>query len=281
MFEEKDGLLKRELPLVSGKESGCSTVVEIGEGESRVAIGGGHFAMIAGPCSVESESQIISLAHAVKAAGANLLRGGAFKPRTSPYDFQGMGVEGLRLLVKAKEETGLPIVSEIMSEKYLDYFIENVDLIQIGSRNMQNFELLKALGRVRKPVMLKRGFSSTIREWLLSAEYLLSGGNSQVILCERGIRGFDSLTRNVLDLSAVPLVKRLSHLPVMVDPSHGTGRSDLVPTMAVAAVAAGADAIMVEVHDNPEGALSDGFQSLTPDQLADLCRRIEPVLNIR
>ncbi|MBQ6074412.1 MAG: 3-deoxy-7-phosphoheptulonate synthase [Bacteroidales bacterium] len=281
MFEEKDGLLKRELPLVSGKESGCSTVVEIGEGESRVAIGGGHFAMIAGPCSVESESQIISLAHAVKAAGANLLRGGAFKPRTSPYDFQGMGVEGLRLLVKAKEETGLPIVSEIMSEKYLDYFIENVDLIQIGSRNMQNFELLKALGRVRKPVMLKRGFSSTIREWLLSAEYLLSGGNSQVILCERGIRGFDSLTRNVLDLSAVPLVKRLSHLPVMVDPSHGTGRSDLVPTMAVAAVAAGADAIMVEVHDNPGEALSDGFQSLTPDQLADLCRRIEPVLNIR
>lgn len=281
MFEEKDGLLKRELPLVSGKESGCATVVEIGEGESRVAIGGGHFAMIAGPCSVESESQIISLAHAVKAAGANLLRGGAFKPRTSPYDFQGMGIEGLRLLVKAKEETGLPIVSEIMSEKYLDYFIENVDLIQIGSRNMQNFELLKALGRVRKPVMLKRGFSSTIREWLLSAEYLLSGGNSQVILCERGIRGFDSLTRNVLDLSAVPLVKRLSHLPVMVDPSHGTGRSDLVPTMSVAAVAAGADAIMVEVHDNPGEALSDGFQSLTPDQLADLCRRIEPVLNIR
>lgn len=281
MFEEKDGLLKKELPLVSGKESGCATVVEIGEGESRVAIGGGHFAMIAGPCSVESESQIISLAHSVKAAGANLLRGGAFKPRTSPYDFQGMGIEGLRLLVKAKEETGLPIVSEIMSEKYLDYFIENVDLIQIGSRNMQNFELLKALGRVRKPVMLKRGFSSTIREWLLSAEYLLSGGNSQVILCERGIRGFDSLTRNVLDLSAVPLVKRLSHLPLMVDPSHGTGRSDLVPTMAVAAVAAGADAIMVEVHDNPEEALSDGFQSLTPDQLADLCRRIEPVLNIR
>lgn len=281
MFEEKDGLLKRELPLVSGKESGCATVVEIGEGESRVAIGGGHFAMIAGPCSVESESQIISLAHSVKAAGANLLRGGAFKPRTSPYDFQGMGIEGLRLLVKAKEETGLPIVSEIMSEKYLDYFIENVDLIQIGSRNMQNFELLKALGRVRKPVMLKRGFSSTIREWLFSAEYLLSGGNSQVILCERGIRGFDSLTRNVLDLSAVPLVKRLSHLPVMVDPSHGTGRSDLVPTMAVAAVAAGADAIMVEVHDNPGEALSDGFQSLTPDQLADLCRRIEPVLNIR
>lgn len=281
MFEKKDEMLMREFPLVSRKEPAVSTVVEVGDGPSRVRIGGGHFAMIAGPCSVESESQIISLAHAVKAAGANILRGGAFKPRTSPYDFQGMGIEGLKLLVKAKEETGLPIVSEIMSEKFLDYFIEKVDLIQIGSRNMQNFELLKALGRVRKPVMLKRGFSSTVREWLLCAEYLLSGGNGQVILCERGIRGFDPQTRNVLDLSVVPLVKRLSHLPVMVDPSHGTGRSDLVPTMAVAAVAAGADAIMVEVHDNPEEALSDGFQSLSSDQLADICRRIVPVLKIR
>ncbi len=250
------------------------TVVAIGSGEGRVLVGGGHFALMAGPCSVESEEQVLRIAKAVKAAGADMLRGGAFKPRTSPYDFQGLGIEGLKMLVKAREATGLPIVSELMGDKHLDFFLEHVDLIQVGSRNMQNYDLLKALSHVRKPVLLKRGFSSTVKEWLLSAEYLLSGGNEQVILCERGIRSFDPSTRSVMDLSVVPLVKELSHLPVIVDPSHGTGRSSLVPSMSLAAVAAGADGLLIEVHDDPEHALSDGFQSITPECLAGVNERI-------
>lgn len=264
-------------PQVLRREGGADTVVEIGVGEGRVQVGGGHFALMAGPCTVESEEQVVRIAKAVKAAGANILRGGAFKPRTSPYDFQGLGVAALDMLVKAREATGLPIVTELMGERYLDRFLECVDLIQVGSRNMQNYDLLKVLSRVRKPVLLKRGFSCTVKEWLLSAEYLLSGGNDQVILCERGIRGFDSATRSVLDLSSVALVKELSHLPVIVDPSHSTGRNSLVTPMSLAAAAAGADGLIIEVHDDPEHALSDGFQSITPDNLAALNTRLQAV----
>ena len=269
--------LGTEHPLVLRSEGKPDTVVTVGQGEGRVRIGGGHFALMAGPCTVESEEQVVRIAKAVKAAGANILRGGAFKPRTSPYDFQGLGIEALDMLVKAREATGLPIVTELMSERHLDRFLDCVDLIQIGSRNMQNYDLLKVLGRVRKPVLLKRGFSCTVKEWLLSAEYLLSGGNDQVILCERGIRGFDNLTRSVLDLTAVPLVKELSHLPVIVDPSHSTGRASLVAPMSMAAVAAGADGLIIEVHDDPKNALSDGFQSITPEALGALNARIRTV----
>lgn len=277
MFEEKDGLLKKELPLVSGKESGCATVVEIGEGESRVAIGGGHFAMIAGPCSVESESQIISLAHSVKAAGANLLRGGAFKPRTSPYAFQGLRENGLDLLVKAKKETGMPIVTELMSIRHIDLF-KDVDLVQIGARNMQNFELLKEVGRMGKPVLLKRGLANTIEEWLMSAEYIMSEGCKDIILCERGIRTFEPLTRNTLDLSAIPLLKELTHLPVIVDPSHASGLSRLVKPLSLAAVGVGSDGLMIEVHNDPPHALCDGAQSIRPEQFADIVNRIDVML---
>lgn len=282
LFSEKEReALAQELPcVVRGRDRDADTVVTVGEGASCVRIGGGHFALMAGPCSVESEDQVMRIAAAVKAAGANLLRGGAFKPRTSPYAFQGLGEEGLDLLVRAKAETGLPIVSEIMNEKYLDLFLEKVDLIQIGSRNMQNFDLLKALSRVRKPVLLKRGFSNTVKEWLLSAEYLLSGGNDQVILCERGIRSFEPLTRNSLDLSIVPLVKDLSHLPVIVDPSHATGRAELVPGLSLAAVAAGADGLLIEVHDDPANARSDGRQSILPETFAVLARKVEAIRSI-
>ena len=255
------------------------TVVEIGAGKDRVLIGGGNFALIAGPCSVESEEQIVGIAKAVKAAGATLLRGGAFKPRTSPYDFQGLGIEALEMLVKAREATGLPIVTELMSEKDLPLFVDLVDVIQIGSRNMQNYALLKAVSHVHKPVLLKRGYSCTVQEWLLSAEYLLAGGNDQVILCERGVRGFDSGTRNVLDLAAIPLVKELSHLPVIVDPSHGTGRASLVPPMSLAAAAAGADGLLIEVHVNPACSVSDASQTITPASLADISARIKALKN--
>ena len=258
----------------------AGTVVEIGEGKDRIRIGGGDFALIAGPCAVESQEQILRIAKAVKEAGANLLRGGAFKPRTSPYDFQGLGVEGLKMLVKAREVTGLPIVTELMSEKDIPLFVDMVDIIQVGSRNMQNYALLKALGNVRKPVLLKRGYSCTVKEWLLSAEYLLSAGNDQVILCERGIRGFDPETRNVLDLTAIPLVKELSHLPVIVDPSHGTGRTQLVRPMSLAAVAAGADGLLIEVHDDPGKSLSDGFQSITPECLREIASRTRAIRNV-
>ena len=232
------------------------------------SVGGDIFAVMAGPCSVESKEQVIEIAKAVKASGATMLRGGAFKPRTSPYDFQGLKAEGIEYLLAAKKETGLPIVTEIMSASHLDLF-SDVDVIQVGARNMQNFELLKELGRCNKPILLKRGLSSTIKEWLMSAEYIMAGGNENIILCERGIRSFDSqYTRNVLDLSAVPVLKELTHLPVIVDPSHATGSSRLVKPMALAALAAGAHGLMIEVHNNPKAALCDGAQSLTPEQFA-------------
>ena len=241
-----------------------------------VPIGGGNFAMIAGPCSVESEEQIIEVATAVKASGANILRGGAFKPRTSPYAFQGMKGEGIRLLLKAKEATKMPIVTEIMNISALDLFAD-VDVIQVGARNMQNFDLLKELGKTNKPILLKRGLANTLQELLMSAEYIMSEGNEHVILCERGIRTFETATRNTLDLSAVSVLHNLSHLPVVVDPSHATGKASLVAPMALAAAAANADGIMIEVHNNPSCALCDGPQSLTPAQFDDLNRRVRKV----
>ena len=252
------------------------TVIDVGG----VRVGGGNFAVMAGPCSVETPEQIAEVAGAVKEAGAALLRGGAFKPRTSPYDFQGLQAEGITLLEHAKEATGLPIVTEIMNPDHLPMF-EHVDLIQVGARNMQNFELLKELGKIDKPILLKRGLANTIKEWLMSAEYIMAGGNEKVILCERGIRTFETYTRNTLDLSAVPMLKELTHLPVIVDPSHATGMARLVKPMALAAAAAGADGLMIEVHNNPAKALCDGAQSLTPEQFRDVMdgvRRIREAL---
>ena len=248
------------------------TVVEVGN----VKIGGGHFATIAGPCSVESQEQIIEVATAVKEAGAHILRGGAFKPRTSPYAFQGMKDEGIKLLLQAKAATGLPIITEIMNINTLDLF-DDVDIIQVGARNMQNFDLLKELGKTKKPILLKRGLANTLQELLMSAEYIMSEGNENVILCERGIRTFETYTRNTLDLSAISVLHELSHLPVIIDPSHATGKAKLVPPMAAAATAAGADGIMVEVHNNPACALCDGAQSLTPDQFAELNLKIKKI----
>ncbi len=251
------------------------SVIEVGDGKK---IGGGHFEIMAGPCSVESEEQIVGIARAVKASGAGLLRGGAFKPRTSPYAFQGLHEEGIQLLLEAKRQTGLPIVTEIMDAHHLKYF-DDVDVIQVGARNMQNFELLKELGQLRKPILLKRGLASTIQEWLMSAEYIMAGGNEQVILCERGIRTYETATRNTLDLSAVPVLHKLTHLPVIVDPSHATGIAALVKPMAVAAAACGADGLMIEVHNDPPHARSDGAQSLTPeafDQVAKAVQAIRP-----
>ena len=248
------------------------TIIEIGD----VRIGGGYFAVIAGPCSVESEEQIIEVATAVKDSGANILRGGAFKPRTSPYAFQGMKGEGIKLLLEAKKATGLPIITEIMNIRDLPLF-DDVDIIQVGARNMQNFDLLKELGKIRKPILLKRGLANTLQELLMSAEYIMSEGNESVILCERGIRTFETYTRNTLDLSAVCALHELSHLPVVVDPSHATGIAKMVAPMAVAATAAGADGIMVEVHNNPSCALCDGAQSLTPVQFDELAHRIRKV----
>ena len=248
------------------------TIVKIGN----VKIGGGHFAVIAGPCSIETEDQIIECATAVKNSGADILRGGAFKPRTSPYAFQGLKDEGIHLLLKAKEATGLPIITEIMNTRALDLFAD-VDIIQVGARNMQNFDLLQELGKTKKPILLKRGLANTLQELLMSAEYIMSEGNENVILCERGIRSFETYTRNTLDLSAVPVLHELTHLPVVVDPSHATGKSRLVPPMAAAAVAAGADGIMVEVHNNPSCALCDGAQSLTPAQFDELNTRIHQI----
>ena len=248
------------------------TVIEVGTAK----IGGGHFAVMAGPCSVETEEQIIEVATKVKAAGAQILRGGAFKPRTSPYDFQGLGAEGIRLLLEAKKATGLPIVTEIMNANFLDLFTD-VDVIQVGARNMQNFDLLKELGNTQKPILLKRGLANTLKEFLMSAEYIMSEGNQNVILCERGIRTFDTYSRNTLDLTAVPALHEMSHLPVIVDPSHATGKVRFVPSMAMAAVACGADGIMVEVHNDPIHALCDGAQSLRPEQFADLMERLRIV----
>lgn len=242
-----------------------------------VKIGDGHFAIIAGPCSIESEEQIIEVAKSVKAAGANLLRGGAFKPRTSPYDFQGLRADGLKLLLEAKKETGLPIVTEIMSADHLHLF-EDVDIIQVGARNMQNFEMLKELGKTKKPILIKRGLANTMKELLMSAEYVMSEGNENVILCERGIRTYETATRNTLDISAVPMLHELSHLPVIVDPSHACGVSRLVKPLSLSAAAAGADGLMIEVHNNPQRALCDGAQSLTPEQFADTAAAVNRVL---
>lgn len=239
-------------------------------------LGGGFFSIIAGPCSVESEEQVISIAEDVKASGAGFLRGGAFKPRTSPYAFQGMRATGIEYLLEAKEKTGLPIVSEIMDISQIELF-QNVDVIQVGARNMQNFELLKALGHTDKPILLKRGLSSTLEELLMSAEYIMAGGNEQVILCERGIRTFETATRNTLDLAAIPWLKEKTHLPVVVDPSHATGIRDLVLPMALAATAAGADGLMVEVHNDPAHALCDGPQSLTPAQFNELAKQVAAI----
>ena len=244
-----------------------------------VPVGGGHFAMIAGPCSVETEEQILTVAKAVKAAGADLLRGGAFKPRTSPYDFSGLKARGLELLRIARAETGLPIVTELMDIRDLELF-SDVDVIQVGARNMQNFDLLRELGHCDKPILLKRGLANTLRELLMSAEYIMAGGNEQVILCERGIRTFADYTRNTLDLSAVPVLHELSHLPVVVDPSHATGLSRLVPSMALAGVAAGADGLMIEVHNDPIHALCDGAQSLRPEEYAQLSEKVRQIRKV-
>lgn len=243
-------------------------------------IGAHNLGIIAGPCSVESEEQLIEIAKRVKSAGANFLRGGAFKPRSSPYSFQGLQLEGLKILKTAKQETGLPIVTELMSIEYLDDFIENVDIIQIGARNMQNFDLLRQIGKTNKPILLKRGLSATIEEWLMAAEYIMAEGNNKVILCERGIRTFETVTRNTLDLQAIPIIKKLSHLPIIIDPSHAGGYSYLVEPMAKAAVIAGSNGLMIEVHNNPENALSDGQQSLTPDQFDRLMEKVKIIANI-
>ena len=250
------------------------TVVEVGE--QKLKIGHGSFALIAGPCSVESEEQIISVARSVKAAGATMLRGGAFKPRTSPYDFQGLKADGIELLLEAKRETGLPIVTEIMNANHLPLF-EEVDVIQVGARNMQNFELLKELGKTDKPILIKRGLANTLKELLMSAEYIMASGNENVILCERGIRTFETATRNTLDLSAVPVLHELTHLPVIVDPSHATGVARYVRPMALSAAACGADGLIIEVHNDPARALCDGAQSLRPEQFAELAQAIQTV----
>jgi len=251
------------------------TVVSVGEAK----IGGPHFGLIAGPCSVESEEQILEIAKRVKASGANMLRGGAFKPRTSPYDFQGLEAQGLTLLSLAKKETGLPIVSEIITINHLDLFAD-VDVIQVGARNMQNFDLLRELGRTQKTILLKRGLASTIKELLMSAEYILAGGNKNVILCERGIRTFETYTRNTLDISAVPVIQELSHLPIIIDPSHSCGVSRYVKALSLAAAASGANGIIVEVHNDPAHALCDGAQSLTPAQFDDLASHVRRIVEV-
>ena len=251
------------------------TIVNVGD----VSIGGGSFALIAGPCSIESEEQLLSVALSVKASGAKILRGGAFKPRTSPYSFQGLKEDGLRILLDVKKATGLPVITEIMTISSLDLF-QDVDIIQVGARNMQNFDLLTELGRSKKPVLLKRGLANTLQELLMSAEYIMREGNENIILCERGIRTFETFTRNTMDISAIPVLRELSHLPVIADPSHATGISRLVPPMALASVAAGADGIMVEVHNDPEHALCDGAQALTPAQFAELSTKIHQVRNL-
>ena len=249
------------------------TIVKVGD----IEIGGKHLVMMAGPCSVESEEQILETARAVKKAGANMLRGGVVKPRTSPYAFQGMGMEGIELMKKAKEETGLPIVCEVMSIGQLLEFGPHLDMIQLGARNMQNFDLLKEVGKTKIPVLLKRGLSATIEEWLMSAEYILAGGNENVVLCERGIRTYETAYRNVLDLNAVPMIKKLTHLPIVVDSAHGTGKFWMVEPLAMAGVAAGADGLMVEVHPEPDKALSDGPQSLKPEVFEELMGNVEKI----
>lgn len=262
---EKVQRVSEPYKLVNRKFHNKDTVIDV----NGVKIGGGHFAVMAGPCSIESEEQIVNCAKAVKASGANFLRGGAFKPRTSPYAFRGLKAKGLELLLTAKKETGLPIVTELMSLEHLDLF-NDVDIIQIGARNMQNFEMLAEIGKCRKPILLKRGLANTIEEWLMSAEYIMSGGNENVILCERGIRTFETATRNTFDVSAIPVLHNLTHLPVIADPSHASGKSSLIKPLAKSAVTAGADGLMIEVHPEPSKALCDGAQSLTPDAFDDV-----------
>ncbi|MBK8596872.1 MAG: 3-deoxy-7-phosphoheptulonate synthase [Holophagales bacterium] len=277
-FEDLPGVLEvikvsHPYKLVSREFHPEDTVVSIGG----VPVGGTRLAIIAGPCAVESLEQTVTIAREVKARGAHLLRGGAYKPRTSPYAFQGLGEEGLKILAAAREETGLPIVTEALDTSSIDIVAKYADCLQIGARNMQNFELLKAAGRIGKPVLLKRGMSATLEEFLLAAEYVLAGGNPNVVLCERGVRTFSDFTRNTLDLAVVPAVKRLSHLPILVDPSHGTGRRHKVVPMSLASIAAGADGVAVEVHHQPERALSDGPQALTPPMFSELMARLSPI----
>ena len=260
--------------LVSREFHPADTVIDV----RGVKVGGGSFALIAGPCSIENEDQVMAAARAVKANGGSMLRGGAFKPRSSPYSFQGLGVEGLQLLSAAREETGLPIVTELLDPRDMEPVLEYADVIQIGARNMQNFQLLSECGRVEKPILLKRGLSATIEEWLMAAEYIVKEGNRRVILCERGIRTFETATRNTFDVSAVPVAKLASHLPVLVDPSHATGRPELVLPLSLAGVAAGADGVLVETHPNPEHALSDGPQSLSTEAFADYARRVRELV---
>lgn len=254
------------------------SVIQVGA--DKCLVGGGHFAMIAGPCSVESEEQIISVAQSVKAAGATMLRGGAFKPRTSPYSFQGMGTAGLDLLMEARKQTGLPIVTEIMDPRMAELFEREVDVVQVGARNMQNFELLKEVGKMSKPILLKRGLSNTYEEWIMSAEYIMSAGNENVILCERGVRTFETYTRNTLDVSAIPAIKQMSHLPVIVDPSHAAGMYWMVEPLALAAVAAGADGLIIEVHNDPAHAKCDGQQSLTPQNFDALMHKVSAMVDL-
>jgi 3-deoxy-7-phosphoheptulonate synthase len=264
-------MVMKNLKLVA-RETKKGTVVKVADVEI-----GRDFVVIAGPCSVESEKQILDTAWAVKAAGADMLRGGAFKPRTSPYSFQGLGIQGLKMLEKAKRETGLPVVTEVVDPRDVSWVAEFADVLQIGTRNMQNFSLLKEVGNSGRPVLLKRGMHSTLEEWLNCAEYILSEGNPDVILCERGIRTFETYTRNTLDLSAVPAIKELSHLPIIIDPTHSTGRISLIASMSMAAVAAGADGMIVEVHHKPQEALCDADQALTPDMFANMLRRLRPL----
>ncbi len=272
---EKVQRVSEPYKLVNRKFHEKDTVIDV----NGVKIGGGHFAVMAGPCSIESEEQIVSCAKAVKAAGAAFLRGGAFKPRTSPYAFRGLKAKGLELLLTAKKETGLPVVTELMSLEHLDLF-NDVDIIQIGARNMQNFEMLAEIGKCKKPILLKRGLANTIEEWLMSAEYIMSGGNENVILCERGIRTFETATRNTFDVSAIPVLHHLTHLPVIADPSHAAGKSSLIKPLAKSAAAAGADGLMIEVHPNPSQALCDGAQSLTPDAFSDVMADVKKICEL-
>ena len=275
MLDEVERVMKVQEPYkrANRKFHPENTIVKVGD----VEIGGNKIVVCAGPCSVESEEQVAGIAQSVKEAGASLLRGGAFKPRTSPYAFQGLKAEGLMYLKRAKQKTGLPVVSEITNPSQLELFMEFVDVVQVGARNMQNFELLKELGRISKPILLKRGFSNSIEELLMSAEYIMSGGNTQVILCERGIRTFETATRNTLDISAVPILKARTHLPVVIDPSHAGGMAWLVEPLSKAAIAVGADGLIIEVHNDPKHALSDGQQSLTPEAFAEVMKHLAPV----
>lgn len=274
---EKLLVIKDPFKLASRDSHPEDTIIDV----DGVKIGGGNIVIMAGPCAVENETQIMTIAKAIKASGANIIRGGAFKPRTSPYSFQGMGEDGLKLLRKAKEATGLPIVTEIMDEINFDIVEEYTDILQIGARNMQNFSLLKRAGKSSKPILLKRGMSATIEELLMSAEYIMSKGNQQVILCERGIRTFETYTRNTLDISAIPAIKELSHLPIIVDPSHATGRWSMIEPLSKAAIACGADGLMIEVHNQPELAVSDGGQSLKPEKFEKLMRSIEKIAKVK